>query len=259
MDGRANVDKWQRYWSASRPSVTLQAYHRQVAERIVGRLGRLFPPAAEETEHPLRLLDAGCGQGNLTVMLAGKTGYETAALDIIAEPLRHCHQLAGERQIDRVSVVRASVFRMPFRDGTFDIAVSTGSESAAAYPGAAEEVIRVVKKGGTLFIDFTAMPNLYQPVRSLKDLFRYLQARRTVARGGKTKRFHYGKLGLKERFERRLGLRIRQTWYMNTAPPWGGVRARLLFEKSAGRWLGPLLARTVLVEMENSKKDECGY
>ena len=257
MSGRASVDKWQHYWNAYRPSVTLQAYHGYAAEKIAGRLSHLFPQSAERPGQCLfKLLDVGCGQGGLSIMLAEKASCETVALDIIMEPLVYCRNLAEKRRTAHVGIIRASVFQMPFRNGTFDVAVSTGSESAATYSGATEEVIRVVKKEGILFIDFTRMPNLYQPIRSLRSFLQYLRARRRIAMGEKTKYFHYGKLGLKDRFERGHGLKIRRMWCMNTSPPWGSRRLRLFFEKTVGRLLGPLLARTVLVEMENRKTGE---
>ncbi len=67
----------------------------------------------------------------------------------------------------------------------------------------------------------------------------------------KAKASVYGKLGLKKRFESELGLKIQKTWRMNNAPPLGSSITRLRFEKTLGRLLSPLLARTILVEFIN--------
>ena len=61
----------------------------------------------------------------------------------------------------------------------------------------------------------------------------------------------YGKLGLKKRFENELRLKIQKIWRMNNAPPLGSSITRLRFEKTLGRLLSPLLARTILVEFIN--------
>jgi ubiquinone/menaquinone biosynthesis C-methylase UbiE len=250
MPLKADVEKWRQYWRVSRPSLTLQVYLECAAEKIAERIKPHFSGKKE----PL-LLDVGCGQGRLDVLLAEKTGAHMVALDIIEEALYTSKRLIEEKKPEsRVSLVRASVYHMPFRDDVFDAAVSTGSESAAAYIGAPEEVSRVVTSQGPLFMDFTQMPNLYQPWRSFKNYRRYKEARRKRSRGEETKYYHYGKLGLKKRFEQELGLEIRRIWRMNNAPPVGNRTMRLRFEKTLGRILSCLLARTILVEFENIKK-----
>ena len=245
---KTDVEKWRHYWRAFHPSLTLNVYLVCAAEKIAERIKRYF----SEKEKPL-LLDVDCGQGQLAVLLAEKTGLHIVALDIIEEALQTSRRLIEEKRLEgQVSLVRASVYNLLFREGVFDVAVSTGSESAAAYPGAPEEVSRVVTNRGLLFIDFTRMPNLYQPLRSLKSYFRYKKACQKQRKGERTKYFHYGKLGLAERFERKLGLSIEKSWRMNNSPPLGGKNLRLLFERTLGKILSPLLARTILVELKNA-------
>lgn len=249
MPAKANIAKWDQLWRKFRPSLTLQIYHQSAVEKIAKRAKHHISKRCK----PL-LLDAGCGQGQLSVLLAERTGFNIVALDIIEAPLHTCKSLVAERKLEgQVSLVRASVYQLPFRDGIFDIAVSTGSESAAAYPAASEEVSRAVVNGGLLFIDFTRMPNLYQPIISLKGYFKYKKACKRLREGIETKTYHYGKLGLKKRFEDKLGLRIEQIWRMNTSPPFVNKRLRLLFDKTLGKLMSPLLARTILVEMRKTK------
>ncbi len=249
MPAKANIAKWDQLWRKFRPSLTLQIYHQSAAEKIAKRVKHHISKRCK----PM-LLDAGCGQGQLSVLLAERTGFNIVALDIIEAPLHTCKSLVAEKKLEgQVSLVRASVYQLPFRDGIFDVVVSTGSESAAAYPGASEEVSRAVVNGGLLFIDFTRMPNLYQPIRSLKSYIEYKEECRRRSKGEKTKHFHYGKLGLKERFEHKPGLRIKKMWRMNTSPPIGGKRLRLLFDRTLGKLMSPFLARTILVEMRKTK------
>ena len=249
MHGGANIDKWEHYWRKFQPSLTLQVDHERAAKKIIERLKYHI----SQKSKPM-LLDAGCGQGQLSVLLAERTGYNIIALDVIEGPLYASKNLIAERKLEgRVSLVRASVYQLPFRDGIFDVVVSTGSESAAAYPGASEEVSRTVVNGGLLFIDFTRMPNLYQPFISLKGYFKYKKACPRLGEDMGTKTYHYGKLGLKDRFEDKLGLTIEKIWRMNTSPPIGSKRMRLLFERTLGKLLNPLLARTILVELKNKK------
>ncbi len=247
MKVKAGVEKWGSYWRTFRYSLTHQVYLESVAEIIARRIKHSF----SGEKKPL-LLDIGCGQGQLDVCLAEKTGCQIVAVDIIEEALGVGKRLLEERKLHgQVSLILASVYQLPFSDNTFDIAVSTGSESAAAYYGATEEASRVVAGDGHLFIDFIRMPNLYQPLRSVKSYFQYRKANRKRSRGEETKYFHYGKLGLKKRFENELRLKIQKVWRMNNAPPLGSSITRLRFEKTLGRLLNPLLARTILVEFIN--------
>jgi|GEM_PF-1808089 len=247
MNARANVEKWGNYWRTFRFSLTHQVYLESVAEIIAARVKRYFP-----SERKPLMLDVGCGQGQLDIRLAEKIGCRIVALDIVEGALGVSRRFLEEKKLSgQVNLVLASVFQLPFPDGTFDIVVSTGSESAAAYYGATEEVSRVVAKDGHLFIDFTRMPNLYQPLRSIKSYFQYRKAMQKRRLGEKSKYFHYGKLGLRERFERGLGLKMRQIWRTNSAPPLGSNRSRLRFERTLGRFLSPLLARSILVEFIN--------
>lgn len=250
MNATANAEKWGNYWRTFRFSLTHQAYLESVAEIISARIKRCFP-----SERKLLVLDAGCGQGQLDIHLAEKTGCPIVAVDIVGEALGVSRRLLEEKKLHgQVNLVLASVYQLPFPDGVFDIAVSTGSESAAAYYGATEEVSRVVAGDGRLFIDFIRMPNLYQPLRSIKSYFQYRKAVQKRSAGEKSKYFHYGKLGLRERFEKGLGLKMRQVWRTNSAPPFGSSRGRLRFEKTLARFLSPLLARSILVEFGNRKK-----
>ena len=250
MNARADVARWGQYWGAFRFSLTHQVYLESVAGVIAARAKRCFTGEKK----PL-VLDVGCGQGQLDICLAEKTGWPIVAIDIIEEALDASKQLLREKKrLGQVSPILASVYHLPFPDGTFDIAVSTGSESAAAYHGATEEVSRVVAGDGRLFIDFINMPNLYQPLRSIKSYFQYRKAKQQRKKDEKTKYFHYGKLGLRERFERGVGLKMQKIWRVNSAPPLGGKGFRLLFERTLGKLLNPVLARTILVEFMNGGK-----
>ena len=249
MNMKANVAKWEHFWRAFRFSITHQVYLESVAHLISKRIKRCF----SGEKKPL-VLDIGCGQSQLDIWLAEKTGLHIVALDIVEEALYTAKRLIEENRIKgQVSLILASVYQLPFSDSSFDIAVSTGSESAGAYYGATEEVSRVVAEDGHLFIDFTRMPNLYQPLSSVKRYFQYREARKKRSKGEETKYFHYGKLGLKQRFEKELGLKIQKIWRMNNAPPFGSRTTRLRFEKTLGRLLSPILARTILVEFIKKK------
>ncbi|MDD4161569.1 MAG: class I SAM-dependent methyltransferase [Methanothrix sp.] len=128
-----------------------------------------------------RVLDAGCGNGNLLLRaLKNKTGREKAensALQIIGMDFsgnmlgRAALRAGGD---DRAAFLQGSVTSLPFRDQSFDRVVSSGvltclpnTEAAA---GALQEFYRVLKPEGFLVVDFFSRISHYTLIR--KHIFR---------------------------------------------------------------------------------------
>lgn len=115
----------------------------------------------------IRVLDSGCGNG-LSVDLLARAGFDAWGHDLSA--LRKWQWRECERR-DRLSV--ADALRLPFADGSFDFAISSGviEHLGVAESGGAtyrvevlpsrevsrrdyvRELLRVVRPGGSLFID----------------------------------------------------------------------------------------------------------
>ena len=104
------------------------------------------------TDGNIRILDAGCGTGSaMTTTLAR---YGTVwGMDIAAEALRFCRQRGAAR------LARASVARLPYPGGTFDLATSFDVLYEQAVPSDSEslrELRRVLVPGGRLLLRLPA-------------------------------------------------------------------------------------------------------
>jgi arsenite methyltransferase len=112
-------------------------------------------------------LDVGAGPGSVTTSLAHAAGPDGLALGIdISEPMlaRAVRAAAGPQ----VGFLRADAQRLPFRDDTFDAAISVAVLQLIPDPAAAlAEIARVLKPGGRLAV---MVPTLRPPV----DLWRAL-------------------------------------------------------------------------------------
>lgn len=97
-------------------------------------------------------LDVGSGPGNVTASLARAAGPDGLALGVdISEPMlaRAVRNEAGPQ----VGFIKADAQRLPLRDNTIDVAVSTAVLQLVPDPAAAlSEIARVLRPGGKLAV-----------------------------------------------------------------------------------------------------------
>ena len=140
------------------------------------------------------VLDAGCGTGKHLEALAGLR-VRAVGLELATEAFRFLR----DRGLDNVA--RASICRIPFPDGSFDLVLSTDVVCCVEPPGdraALRELARVLQPGGTLLLNLPA----YEALRSRHDAAVHVRQRFT--RGSLVKL-----LGA-------AGLRVRTATYRNT-------------------------------------------
>jgi len=127
-------------------------WYRGLHALFAGALARALPGG------PRRLLDAGCGTGGLLAVLARRFPQaQRVGFDFAPAALRLAARRAG------APLVRASIERVPFRDGCFDAVVSADvlyhravSDDAAAL----RELARVTRPGGVVLLNLPAHPEL---------------------------------------------------------------------------------------------------
>ena len=101
----------------------------------------------------LRVLDAGCGPGSISVGLAQATAPgELRGIDIEPPQVELAVQAAAERALTNAEFSVADVRDMPFEDGWFDVVHCGDLLAFVPDTGAAlREIRRVLKPGGILF------------------------------------------------------------------------------------------------------------
>lgn len=104
---------------------------------------QILPLAAAELAGHQRVLDVGCGEGQLSRVAAGR-GSTVVGVDPTAEQIR----VAVERGGGPV-YVRATADALPFPDATFDaVVVCLVMEHIDSLAGALGEIARVLRPGG---------------------------------------------------------------------------------------------------------------
>ncbi len=124
--------------------------------------------ASGENPGPIKLLELGCGTGNLTAFLAQKPNCAVTAVDISPDMIRQ-----AQKKLKNVEFHASPIERLPFENGTFDVV--TGYSVLHHLPDLREsfdEISRVLKPNGSFVFG--------EPVESVldkhKNLYRALKA-----------------------------------------------------------------------------------
>ncbi|MCU0668002.1 MAG: class I SAM-dependent methyltransferase [Myxococcota bacterium] len=121
-----------------------------------------------------RLLDVGCGEGR-HCFGALERGARVVGLDLDTESLKKGHGplRARAKELTRSgAMLRGDAFRLPFADASFDRAIcSEVMEHVHDYRGAARELARVVRPGGTAAVTVPTATSEHLYLRLGDDYF----------------------------------------------------------------------------------------
>ena len=119
-------------------------------EHLYARLHRIVRDALGRAAPGARALDAGCGTGFQTAILA-ELGYRPHGLDLSGASLA-----VARGRVPGAALSRGDVSALPYGDGVFDAVVCAGStldfvDDAAR---AVAEIARVMRRGARLLVDY---------------------------------------------------------------------------------------------------------
>ena len=107
---------------------------------------------------PARVLDLGCGNGNVLMRIAGHADAELYGLDLSSEMIRE----AEKRLRGKAALVVGDAEALPYDDHTFDTVVCNASFHHYPNPELVlGEVRRVLKDKGTLIL---GEPTIFKPL-----------------------------------------------------------------------------------------------
>jgi len=99
------------------------------------------------------ILDAGCGTGIFSIIFANNGAKKVTGIDISEGSLGTARHLKKKFNLDNTEFRKEDMLILPFSDEKFDIVWAWGTVHHTTDPlGAIEELMRVLKKGGSLFL-----------------------------------------------------------------------------------------------------------
>jgi ubiquinone/menaquinone biosynthesis C-methylase UbiE len=155
-----------------------------LARRSAARDAAFFVPHLKPDMH---VLDCGCGPGGITVTLAALVPQgRVVGIDIEDGQLDMGRREAQQRGIGNVEFHHASLYALPFEDGTFDAVLAHAVLYHLAEPmKALRELWRILKPGGMIGLrdaDFDG--DVYYPAHEDVDRFWKLTKRVIEHNGG---------------------------------------------------------------------------
>lgn len=140
--------------------------------RIVKRLESLL--SEKSIDSKMSALDLGCGGGRHTEMLV-KMGFSTSVIDLNPQMLRATVKRVGKKNLD--SVKRGTIVKLPFKDESFDVVVTTGvlhqAKNIYEYQVAIKELSRLLKPKGIVCLNIFTSHVLDDTYTKLPDAFVY--------------------------------------------------------------------------------------
>lgn len=118
-------------------------------------IDRMMEFAGLDSFKPRNVLDVGCGIGGTTRYLAKKLGSDVAVegITLSKEQVNRANELAGVQQVPNAKFAVMDALQMSYPDNSFDLVWACESgEHMPDKKAYVEEMIRVLKPGGTLVI-----------------------------------------------------------------------------------------------------------
>jgi SAM-dependent methyltransferase len=134
----------------------VHGYSVRESERLTDQAQTLTELLHHDTRYPAgsRVLEAGCGVGAQTVILARNSPQaQITSIDISAESLRNAEENVRKQGFTNVTFRQADIFHLPFAPASFDhIFVCFVLEHLAEPQRALEQLRPLLRDGGTITV-----------------------------------------------------------------------------------------------------------
>ena len=130
-----------------------------------------------------RCLDAGCGGGRGSILMAQSGAREVVGVDLSETNVRSCRMRASQKGLTNLSFQQHSLVELPFEDESFDLVWCNGVLHHITDPDQGlTEIARVLKRGGHMWLYLYGSGGIYWYVVDwMRTLVRNLDVRDCIA------------------------------------------------------------------------------
>lgn len=219
----------------------------------------------EQVPFNIRVLEVGCGTGQLTNFL-GIAHRTVFGADVCLNSLRLGSQFKRANSLDRVGFYQMNLFRPPFREESFSLVISNGVLHHTSDPfGGFQSISKLVTKGGYIII---GLYNTYGRLitdsrrmvfRLFNNRFKFLDPRLRDVRIGDVRRLTWFMDQYKNPHESKHSIGEVLRWFDRTGFEFVGSipkstafdrftgDEKLFLPKPRGNWLDHFFVQTSLV------------
>lgn len=152
-DGKADVTELVRSFYEQTPFPNYEDIDSVGTLRDKAEKGILARLLDEQIEPGSRVLEVGCGTGQLTNFLGITSGREVYGGDMCLNSLRLAQDFKEKNEIESASFCQMNLFRPAFRPETFDLVICNGVLHHTADPFLGyRSILNLVKPGGHILI-----------------------------------------------------------------------------------------------------------
>lgn len=166
-----------------------QSLREKAAKGIFARL------LDQEIPHGARILEVGCGTGQLSNFLGTTWGRTIFATDVCLNSLKLAHEFKEKNQIDNVAFLQMNLFRPVFKPDSFDLVICNGVLHHTSDPFLGlQSISKLVSKGGFIILGlYNAYSRVSTDIRRFifrlsGNRFRFLDSRLTDRNLGKVRK-----------------------------------------------------------------------
>ncbi len=192
-----------------------------------------------------RVLDVGCGFGEIDILLAQNTDFNITGCDISGIAVKTAQENIKKAGLNRrIKIEKGDVYHLKYPSKSFDVVLSFGYVSAATYPGVQKEIARVLKPGGVLICDFINCLSFYKLLSTFKRVLKKQEIPYYVSLAGIRREF------------KKANLTLASQCLFNIYPPINIVsnsQIFISFENIIGKIFKKFLGRVRLVKFQKIK------
>jgi len=124
----------------------------------------------EKSDFEKKILDCGAGGSKPNIAVFSERGYEVHGVEISDTQIERAQKYAEENNLD-YKIIKADIRELPYEDESFSFAYSYNTIEHLTKVGtkkAVKEMLRVLKKGGLLYINFQSTDSAF--IKEGKDI-----------------------------------------------------------------------------------------